>query len=149
MEFIAAGEDGFLLAGSECIFHDGIVFGRAKDQAERGVVARRAFLAVVKIHIELELSEIAARGGLGDDDDALAGVAEGFEEPEKSLAQGLGGEGGGADSILYRSSELEGMLEVEARGRVKKGGRGGGSPPGRSMALGASIELVYYHRHEF
>ena len=65
VEFVAAGENLFLRTFAQRVFHDGVVFVGAEDEAERGIVAGRAFLAVVVIDVELELTEVLV-GELAD-----------------------------------------------------------------------------------
>ena len=60
MEFVAAGEDVFA-ARPEGVADDGVVFVGAKDEAEGGVVAGRAAVFVVVVHIQLKLAEVFVR----------------------------------------------------------------------------------------
>jgi hypothetical protein len=46
---------------AEGVFHDGVVLVGAEDEAKRGLVAGRAFLAVVVVDVELELAEVGVR----------------------------------------------------------------------------------------
>ena len=57
MELVAGGKD-VLLPFGEGVADHGIVFVGGEDQAEGGIVIGSAALAVVVVHIKLELAEI-------------------------------------------------------------------------------------------
>lgn len=59
MQLVATGEDISLLLLAQGVLHHGIVLVRAKDHTQRRVVAFGSTLAVVVVHIELDLAEIA------------------------------------------------------------------------------------------
>lgn len=46
------------MSGTEGVFHDGVVFVGAQDEAEGGVVVGSAALLVVVVDVELELAEV-------------------------------------------------------------------------------------------
>jgi len=61
VQLVAAGEDGLRLFLAQRVPHNGVVLAGAEDQAQRRTVARRAPLAVIVVHIELDLAEVLVR----------------------------------------------------------------------------------------
>ena len=59
VELVATGEDFILLFGSERVFYDRIIFVRAENQTEGGIVTFSHAFAIVIIDIQLNLSEVA------------------------------------------------------------------------------------------
>ncbi len=74
VQLVAAGEDRLLLVRPEGVADHGVVLVRAQDQPERRIVAFRPALAVVVVHVQLELPQVLMRQLAGlqiDDHEAL------------------------------------------------------------------------------
>ena len=87
---LAGGDGGF---GEEGGLRAEFLIGKLKEKVGGEPVGEEGFFLIEGCGLAEEI-EKGPGSGLGDDDGALAGIAERFEEAKGCLAQGRRGEGG-------------------------------------------------------